>query len=128
MRIGERIKQRRKEKKLTLKQLSEKVDISVSFLSDIENGRSNPSLERLIEIAQGLECQVSYLLGETLLERGESYTFDHKKGELNEKLAKLFLTEGFEEILHEFECLEKWTEEDIEDLVRFLRSKRAFNL
>ncbi|MCG0276769.1 MAG: helix-turn-helix domain-containing protein [Thermosediminibacteraceae bacterium] len=36
----------------------------MSFLSDIENGRSNPSLERLKEIAEALDTTVSYLLGE----------------------------------------------------------------
>ena len=45
--IGDRIKALRKEHSLTLKDLSEKANISISFLSDIENGRSNPSLERL---------------------------------------------------------------------------------
>ena len=65
MNVGERIKQLRKEKKLTLKELSHKADISISFLSDIENGRSNPSLERLKDIAEALDTTISYLLGET---------------------------------------------------------------
>lgn len=64
MNVGERIKRLRKERKLTLRELSEKVDISISFLSDIENGRSNPSLERLKSIAEALDTTVSYLLGE----------------------------------------------------------------
>lgn len=64
MNVGERIKQLRKEKNLTLRELAEKADISISFLSDIENGRSNPSLERLKAIAEALDTTVSYLLGE----------------------------------------------------------------
>jgi len=64
MDIGERIKALRKENNMTLRELSKKIGISVSFLSDIENGRSNPSLERLKDIAEGLGTTVSYLLGE----------------------------------------------------------------
>lgn len=64
MNIGERIKQLRKEKNLTLRELAKKADISISFLSDIENGRSKPSLERLKAIAEALDTTVSYLLGE----------------------------------------------------------------
>ena len=62
--IGSRIKATRRDKKLTLKELSEIAGISVSFLSDIENGRSNPSLDRTNDIAKALDVSVSFLLGE----------------------------------------------------------------
>ena len=62
--VGERIKILRKERNLTLKSLSEKSNISVSFLSDIENGRSHPSLEKLNSIANALNISTSYLLDE----------------------------------------------------------------
>jgi len=79
MNVGERIKQLRKEKNLTLRELSQKADISISFLSDIENGRSNPSLERLKDIAEALGTTVSYLLGEAPNPYiPEEYTQKHK--------------------------------------------------
>jgi transcriptional regulator with XRE-family HTH domain len=62
--IGSRIKATRKDRKLTLKELSDIAGISVSFLSDIENGRSNPSLDRTNDIAKALDVSVSFLLGE----------------------------------------------------------------
>ncbi|MGL4773969.1 MAG: helix-turn-helix domain-containing protein [Clostridium sp.] len=62
--IGLRIKNLRKSKKLTLQQLATKANISISFLSDIENGRSNPSLERTQDIAKALDSSVSEILGE----------------------------------------------------------------
>ncbi|MGO5073132.1 helix-turn-helix domain-containing protein [Clostridium sporogenes] len=62
--VGNRIKALRKEHDYTLKDLSFKTNISVSFLSDIENGRSNPSLDRLKDIAAALNTTTSYLLGE----------------------------------------------------------------
>ncbi|AEE97615.1 helix-turn-helix domain-containing protein [Mahella australiensis] len=64
MSVGERLKQLRQQRKLTLRDLSQKAGISISFLSDIENGRSNPSLKRLSELAEVLGTTVSYLLGE----------------------------------------------------------------
>lgn len=64
--VGERIKMFRAEKKLTLRDLSKKADISISFLSDIENGRSNPSLERLKDIAAALNVPISVLLDENI--------------------------------------------------------------
>lgn len=66
MNVGQRIKALRKQQNMTLRELSQKVGISISFLSDIENGRSNPSLERLKEIAEALDTTVSYLLGEEI--------------------------------------------------------------
>ncbi len=66
MTVGERIKDLRQIKKMTLRDLAQKINISISFLSDIENNRSNPSLDRLREIARGLSTTPSYLLGEDL--------------------------------------------------------------
>jgi|SRR3712207_3732432 len=63
--VGSKIKALRKQKNYTLKDMNSKTGISVSFLSDIENGRSNPSLDRLTDIANALDTSVSYLLGET---------------------------------------------------------------
>jgi len=64
MNLGNRIKTLRRKHQLTLRELSKKIDISISFLSDIENGRTNPSLERLTLIAKALNVSISYLLGE----------------------------------------------------------------
>lgn len=64
MSLGEHIKELRKKKGLTLRELSKKIGISISFLSDIENSRSKPSLQKLEAIAKGLDVTVSYLLGE----------------------------------------------------------------
>ncbi len=64
MSVGKRIKKVRTEKDLTLREISKKIDISISFLSDIENERSNPSLERLKDIAKALDTPVSYFLEE----------------------------------------------------------------
>jgi len=51
MTLGQRLRELRREAGLTLKELEEKCGISVPYLSDIERGRSNPSLETLKKLA-----------------------------------------------------------------------------
>lgn len=50
--IGERIKKARKEKGMTQEQLSEKLDISIAFLSRVERGNSKVNLKRLTQICE----------------------------------------------------------------------------
>lgn len=63
--IGENIKRVRKEKKMTQKDLGEIVGISNTYLSDIEIGRTNPSIKTLKRIAKGLEVSYVELLKDT---------------------------------------------------------------
>ena len=62
MTIGERIKKKRNEKDFSLRELAAKVDLSASFLSQIEQGKASPSIENLKKIATYLEVKVSYLI------------------------------------------------------------------
>lgn len=66
--VGIRIKALRNERGYTLKDMHVKTGISISFLSDIENGRSKPSLERLNDIAKALDTTTSFLMGEENIE------------------------------------------------------------
>lgn len=53
------IKEIRKIKKITLKEIKEKTNISVSYLSEIENNKvKNPSLLVMVKIAQVLEVKL----------------------------------------------------------------------
>lgn len=63
--IGENIKRVRKEKKMTQKDLGEIVGISNTYLSDIEIGRTNPSIKTLKRIAKGLDVSYVELLKDT---------------------------------------------------------------
>lgn len=63
--LGSRIKKERLKKGITQEQLAEKVDISVNFMSLIENGR-NMSVETLANIAVALGVTVDYLLSDTV--------------------------------------------------------------
>ena len=60
--IGQSIRKYRKQKKLTLLQLAEMIDVSDSFIGQIERGRNKPSLETVVNIANALEVSVDDLL------------------------------------------------------------------
>ena len=53
--LGERIKQLRRSKKLTLTELSERSGVAVSTLSKIENGQATGSVDTIFKIARGLK-------------------------------------------------------------------------
>lgn len=52
--VGNTLKSLRKERKLTLKDLAEKTGVSISFLSQVERGKSSVTLESLKKIADAL--------------------------------------------------------------------------
>ena len=60
--IGSRIKEARRAKKLTQEDLSEKLDLSVAFLSRVERGSSHINLKRLNQICDILEVSEGYIL------------------------------------------------------------------
>ncbi len=62
MTLGERIKRVRNEKNLSLRDLAATLELSASFISQIEQGKASPSIENLKKIANALDCKVSYLI------------------------------------------------------------------
>ena len=60
--LGPRLRQVRKKRRLTLADVSKSTGISVSFLSDIERGRTKPSLESLDKLADLYGMTMSELL------------------------------------------------------------------
>lgn len=57
--ISSTLKKLRKERKLTLKELAERTDVSISFLSQVERGKSSVTLESLRKIADALNVAPS---------------------------------------------------------------------
>lgn len=55
------LKEKRKEKNLTLAQLSEKTGISKTHINDIENNLKEPSLSMVVRIAKALDLKVEEL-------------------------------------------------------------------
>ena len=58
--LGSVIKEVRKQKQMTLKNLSEVTDLSISFLSQLERGKSSATLKSLKKISLALEVNPSY--------------------------------------------------------------------
>jgi len=56
--LGQRIRDERRKRKLTLEQLSQETNLSKSFLSQIERGLAQPSISSLKKIAQQFETSV----------------------------------------------------------------------
>lgn len=63
MDIGKRIRNLRKARDLSVKELAEQAYISDSYLRDIENGISNPSLDKLTTTCAALNISLSEFFG-----------------------------------------------------------------
>lgn len=57
--VGRRVKQRRLEKRMTVQELADKSEISKGLVSQIENGRTIPSLPVMFSIIHSLEMELS---------------------------------------------------------------------
>lgn len=62
MLLGQRIRELRKRRGETLKQTSNGINLSVSYLSDIERGRTKPSLHTLEVLARYFSMSLTDLL------------------------------------------------------------------
>lgn len=80
--IGQRIKERRKELKITQTQIQQETSISSGNLSCIENGKYLPSAVALLELSKILDCSIDWMLtGKSLISKNSS-TLDNEEAEL----------------------------------------------
>lgn len=63
--LGQKIRQYRQERGLTLEELAKRIGISYSFLSAIERNQKRPSLSTIRRIGEALNVPLSYLLAPT---------------------------------------------------------------
>lgn len=82
-RIGKMIAKHRKQKQLTQAQLAEKLDISTDAMSRMERGGIMPTVPRLIQVAQILECETADFLTHS------SPLFNDQLRRMNDILTKL---------------------------------------
>jgi len=59
--FAQRVRRLRAGVGLTLKELSQRSGVSISALSNIENGKVSPTYERIVALARGLGVDVGYL-------------------------------------------------------------------
>ncbi len=62
--IGRNIRELRKAKNLTLKQMSRRTNLSVSLLSQIERAESSASVSSLYKVATALDVKLTDLFGD----------------------------------------------------------------
>jgi len=80
--FGQRIKAVRRRLNMTQKEFGEAVDLSVSFISDIESGRSKACLDFFFNLARKFNINLYYLIlgeGEIIDTQGQRPTMGNKK-------------------------------------------------
>jgi len=60
--LGRRVREMRKQQKMTQEELAAKVNISASFLGHVERGSRVASLETLVALCEALHAEPNYLL------------------------------------------------------------------
>jgi len=78
--VGRRIRELREQRGLTLRQLSEKADVSPSTIQKIEKNLISPSLGTVLRIAKGLETTIESLLNAHPQSRDVVYLPKEKRG------------------------------------------------
>lgn len=59
--LGEKIKQLRKERSMTQEDLAFKVEVDRSYMGFVERGEKNPTLDKLMKIAKAFNISLSEL-------------------------------------------------------------------
>src|SRR5215207_2467660 len=62
-RLGERVRELRRERGLTLEALAERSGVSRAMISKVERGEKNPTLVVAAKVAEGLGVSLSQLVG-----------------------------------------------------------------
>ena len=81
--IGENIREIREKADMTLKEVSENTGVSISFLSDIERGRTLPSLKTLQKLANMYKYNLAVFLTDVYIEEVPSPYRDFNPGEVD---------------------------------------------
>ena len=92
----QRLREARKSKNMTMKQLGMRVGLSESTISLYENGKHEPDHATLIKLAHILGVSIDYLLGQNTSERNAQPT--GKDGELDAEIVNLLTTLSPDEI------------------------------
>lgn len=105
-----RIKELRKERKWSQKELGEKVEVSESFISKVESGKKQPSREVTAKIAEIFNVTTDFLLGRSD-EEDLNEMLDVKFKSMKERLSNLpesqreMIMKQAENLMAEFEKL-----------------------
>ena len=82
--VGRRIQEVRKSRGLTQAELSQMVDLSTKYISNVECGFKTPKLNTFVSIANALQCDANLLLLDVL-----DVTTEQESGLISKKLLAL---------------------------------------
>ena len=91
VKIGKRIKEGRLHKKLTQEKLSELIDVSPSYISEIERGTSIASLSTVVKLSYVLDLNLDNLVRGISLQNSDS-TFVEILNNIPKKNHDLFIS------------------------------------
>lgn len=94
--VGNKIRERRNFFKVTQENLANDINVSASFISDIENGRRKMSLETMIKISIALKTSLDYFILDNVrdVKLKNNIKYDELKnilGTVDEKKESVFL-------------------------------------
>lgn len=107
-----RIKELRKEEGKTQKEVAEKLGVTSQWLGYYEKGKSHPTPEMLIKIADYFLVSVDYLIGRS-----------DDLGIISFRAEEETLTEGERKILHRYRKLDESRKESLIEYADFLSEK-----
>lgn len=87
--VGRRISRRRKELGLKQYEVCEKIEVNYKYISNLETGRSTPSLELIMSLCEALEATPDYFLLGTVSDRPIDNNLVEKLRQLDDKDKKL---------------------------------------
>lgn len=105
--LSSRIKKQCKEKKISLKTLLEHCNMNRNTIYDLEKKGSFPSGDKLLKIADYLDCSIDYLLGRTDEVLPEGVKLPSEKQKAFMRLAEQFSEEDIKKLLDYAEFLKK---------------------
>lgn len=82
--VGKRIQEVRKSRGLTQAELSQLLDLSTKYISNVECGFKTPKLNTFVSIANALQCDANLLLSDVL-----DVTTGQESGLVSKKLRAL---------------------------------------
>lgn len=108
--IGDRIKAKRKELDLTIKQVHEKTGLSVGNISDMENNKYAPSTSSLIPLSQALKCSIDWII------TGSNYQEDVRVIEKENAVSQYSEVEC--DLIDMFRTLKESDKEDVFEIMK----------
>lgn len=111
--FGRKFRLIRNEKNLTLKQLAQQLNISQSYLCDIEHDRGCPSIPTLLGICDRLGVKPGYFFNDLLTAKSRVSETD--------MISRIAYIENGKEILEQLYDIDKLTEEERKDILEYIK-------